>query len=166
MKASLPEPTSPVNPIPERRSGLDRRLQRGIRSLFNSRRRRRSAGRRRHDRGYVDIYDRGSWGIALAVMAMSFVDATLTVLQIGRGAVREANPLMNVALARGGIFVFFSLKASMTAFPLAVIILHKEWSLARYMARLCFWFYILILLYHLYLIWGYTGASAPIHPPF
>jgi len=153
--------------IPDRRSDPDRRRQGSFPPQFSSQRRRRSSGRRKSDRGgYVDIYDRGSWGVAMAVMAMSFLDAVLTVLQIAKGAVREANPLMNVTLAWGGVFAFFSLKACMTAFALAIIILHKEWTLARYMARLCLWFYILILVYHLFLVWGYTGAGAPFRMPF
>lgn len=153
--------------LADRRGGPDRRRQGRFPPQFSRQRRRRSCGRRNTDRGgYVDIYDRGSWGLAMAVMAMSFLDAVFTVLQIEKGAVREANPLMNAVLAWGGVFAFFSLKACMTAFALAVIILHKEWTLARYMARLCLWFYILILIYHLFLIWGYTGAYAPFRMPF
>ena len=102
----------------------------------------------------MDIYGRGSWSVALAVMALSFVDAVLTVLQVEKGMVREANPIMNAVLAWGGTYVFFSLKAAMTAFALAIIIMHKEWTLARYMIRLCLACYILILIYHLYLVGG------------
>jgi len=153
--------------ISDRRRDHDRRRQDSFPPQFSSQRRRRSSGRRKTDRGgYVDIYDSRSWGIAMAVMAMSFLDAVLTVLQIEKGAVREANPLMNMTLAWGGVFAFFSLKACMTAFPLAIIILHKEWALARYMARLCLWFYILVLLYHLFLVWNYTGAVPSFHSPF
>ncbi len=122
---------------------------------FASFRRRSSRGRRKTDRGgYVDIYDRGSWVVALTVMALSFVDAVLTVLQVEKGIVREANPIMNAVLAWGGAYVFFSLKAAMTAFALAIIIIHKEWALARYMARLCLACYIVILIYHMYLVSG------------
>jgi hypothetical protein len=96
-------------------------------------------------------------------MGMSFLDAILTVLQIEKGAVREANPVMHLTLAWGGVFAFFGLKACMTALPLAIIILHKEWALARYVARVCLWFYVVILVYHLYLICGYTGSSPIFH---
>jgi hypothetical protein len=96
----------------------------------------------------------------MSVMGLSFVDAILTVVQIERGFVREANPVMNLVLAWGGTYAFFSLKAAMTAFALAIIIVHKEWPLARYMARLCLACYILILLYHLYLVSGSTGVTA------
>jgi len=98
-------------------------------------------------------------------MVMSFLDAILTVLQIQRGVVREANPIMNMTLTWGGIYAFFCLKASMTAFALAIIIVHKEWALARYMARLCLWFYVVIMFYHLYLVSGYAGAAARFFMP-
>lgn len=93
-------------------------------------------------------------------MVMSFLDAILTVVQIQRGAVREANPVMSLTLTWGGIYAFFCLKALMTAVALAIIIVHKEWALARYVARVCLWFYVLIMFYHLYLISGYAGVAA------
>ncbi len=159
MKVSASAANSAKSSPLERRGGSDRRRQRAFPSLFNRPRRRKSAGRRAGDRGYVDIYDRKSWILALTIMAMSFLDAVLTVLQIERGTVREANPLMSVVLAWGGVFMFFSLKACMTALPLAIIFVHKEWPLARHMVRLCFLCYVLILFYHLYLIWQYTGVT-------
>jgi hypothetical protein len=94
----------------------------------------------------------------MAVMALSFLDAILTVAQIERGTIREANPVMNLVLIWGGVYAFFSLKAAMTAFALAIIILHKEWTLARYMARLVLCCYVLILCYHLYLVGAYGRA--------
>jgi hypothetical protein len=145
----------------ERRQGRDRRAPVGFPPQFSHFRRRRSKGRRNMDPGgYVDIYDRGSWTIAIAIMALSILDAVLTVSQIERGLVREANPIMNVVLAWGGVYTFFSLKAAMTAFALAIIILHKEWSLARYMVRICLLCYILIIFYHLYLVGGHAGMIA------
>jgi hypothetical protein len=142
----------------ERRCGLDRREVPIFPPRFSGQRRRKSKGRRQNDRGgYVDIYDRKSWAIAMSVMCLSFLDAALTVYQINRGVVREANPIMSLAIEWGGVYAFFSLKAAMTAFPLAVIMLHKEWLLARQVARLCLGFYIVILLYHLYLVGSFAG---------
>ena len=139
--------------IVERRSGKDRRTRASIRSLFSLQRRRRSPGRRRTDRGgYVDIYDSRSWYVAISVLALSLLDAILTGLHVLRGTASEANPLLNAALRQGGIPAFFSMKAVMTVFPLAIIMLHKEWTLGRYAARLCLWSYILVALYHLYLV--------------
>jgi hypothetical protein len=150
-----------AGPSPERRRSPERRQPAPFPPQFSSFRRRRSRGRRRNDLGgYVDIYDRQSWIIALSVLALSCADAVLTVLQIEKGVVQEANPLMDVVLAWGGAYAFFCLKAAMTAFALAIIILHKEWTLARRMARLCLFFYILILIYHMYLVSNHRGLLA------
>ena len=146
----------------EKRGGKDRRQPSTFPPRFSSHRRRHKKGRRKTDSGaYVDIYDRKNWWIAMAVMGLSFLDAILTVYQIEKGNVREANPIMNMAIAWGGVYAFFSLKAVMTALPLAIIILHKEWLLARYMARLCLFFYIAILIYHLFLVSDLTGTGLP-----
>jgi hypothetical protein len=158
MKSTSHDGTASDGQIPERRNGTDRRAPAGFPPQFSSQRRRRSRGRRKSDRGgYVDIYDRGSWIVALAVMALSCVDAILTVKQIETGIVREANPIMNLVISWGGVYAFFSLKAAMTAFALAIIFLHKEWPLARYMARLCLCGYLLTLCYHMYLVSAHSG---------
>ena len=145
----------------ERRRGSDRRTAPSFPPKFSNHRRRRSKGRRKTDRGgYVDIYDRGSWILALSVLGLSLLDAILTVYQIQKGIAREANPLMNLILTWGGVLAFFSVKTAMTAFPLAIIILHKEWAFARHVARLCLGFYVLILLYHLYLVNNHGTVQA------
>jgi hypothetical protein len=145
---------NPSNPgFVERRSGKDRRAHATFPPKFSSFRRRRSSGRRKTDRGgYIDIYDRGSWAVAISVLILSGIDAILTILQLKRGVIREANPVMDMVLSWGGIYTFFSLKAAMTAFALAIIMIHKEWLLARYMARVCLGCYVLILCYHIYLV--------------
>jgi hypothetical protein len=137
--------------LAERRSGVDRRA-RTLR-IFSGYRRRRSKGRRETDRAnYIDIYDAGSWGVALSVLILSIMDALLTSFQISIGKSQEANPLMHMVIVRKGIYAFVGFKAAMTALPLAIIMLHKEWKLARYAARLCLGSYILIAFYHIYLL--------------
>lgn len=140
--------------LPERRSGVDRREPPSLASLFSRPyRRRRSRGRRKSDPGaYVDLYDARSWGIALAVLIMSCLDALLTGLHLTRGSARELNPLMNAVILYGGLPSFFSVKAAMTVFPVAIILIHKEWALGRFAALACLWAYVLITVYHLYLI--------------
>ncbi len=90
--------------------------------------------------------------MAISILLLSSLDAVLTGLQIRSGFFREANPLMNAVLIHGGAYSFVSIKLAMTAMPLAIIILHKEWAIARFAARVCLWAYILLSLYHLYLI--------------
>ena len=125
-----------------------------ISSIFSPpHRRRRSKGRRQTDSGaYVDVYDSRSWSIAIAVLILSFLDAVLTAFQVTGGYARELNPVMNAVLSQGGLTAFFGVKAAMTVFPMAVILVHKEWALGRFAARLCLWSYVLIFFYHMYLI--------------
>ncbi len=154
--------TNPPNtyPIVERRSGLDRRTEPTFPPRFSGYRRRASKGRRKTDiGGYVDYYDSWSWGIALSVLIMSLIDALLTGLQIHGGRGQEANPIMSAVIHLGGVYSFVSLKTAMTALPLAIIILHKEWTLARYAARLCLGSYILVLIYHLFLLARYDSLA-------
>ena len=90
--------------------------------------------------------------MAISILLLSTLDAVLTGMQVRSGFFHEANPLMNAVLIHGGIHSFVSVKLAMTAMPLAIIILHKEWAVARFAARLCLWAYVLLTFYHLYLI--------------
>jgi hypothetical protein len=140
--------------LPERRSVVDRRGPSAFLSIFSSPyRRRKSKGRRKTDRGaYVDVYDSRSWSIAIMVLILSFFDAVLTAFQVTAGSAREVNPVMNAVLSQGGVTAFLGVKAAMTVFPMAVILVHKEWALGRFAARLCLYSYVLIFFYHMYLI--------------
>ena len=140
--------------LAERRSRTDRRGEASLRTVLSSRqRRRKSRGRRKTDRGaYVDIYDPRTWCIVLTILILSFMDALLTGLHVIRGSARELNPLLKVILDCGGLPAFYSAKAAMTILPMSVLLIHKEWTLARYAARLVLWAYILLSLYHLYLL--------------
>jgi len=92
-------------------------------------------------------------------MVLSILDAILTGLQLSQGRITEANPLMDKVIRWGGVYTFFGIKAAMTAFPLAIIILHKEWILGRFAARLCLWCYIMVCIYHLWLVFGVPAVS-------
>jgi hypothetical protein len=100
--------------------------------------------------------------IVLFIIALSLLDAVLTALQIWSGTIEEANPLMNMVISRGGIVMFFIVKAAMTTLPLALIILHKEWKIARYAVWVCVLAYSLISLYHVYLI-IVNGSLSPLN---
>jgi len=148
----------------ERRRIADRRRKSGFPPHIAIMRRRRSAGRRKTDSGgYIDIYDVRTWAVALGVMTLSVLDALLTGIQLSRGRITEANPLMNTVIQWGGVYTFFSIKAAMTAFPLAIIILHREWLLGRFAARLCLWCYILVSIYHLWLVFGVPAVATALN---
>jgi hypothetical protein len=151
----------------ERRSGFDRRNRGVIFSLFkNKNRRRKSIGRRKTDSGgYVDAYDFRTWGVAVSILTLSLMDAILTGLHLQKGSAQELNPIMNAVINYGGIPAFFGIKAMMTILPVAIIVLHKEWTLGRYAARLVLWSYILLSIYHLYLIYGMQKLAIAFHFP-
>jgi hypothetical protein len=107
------------------------------------------------DKGsYVDIYDSRTWSIVVTVLVLSCMDALLTGFHMTRGSARELNPILSAILTYGGLSAFFTFKAAMTILPLAIIMIHKEWTLGKYAVRLCLWAYILLSVYHLYLIFG------------
>ncbi len=138
------------------RTGIDRREPASFFAFWGSKhRRRKSRGRRATDKGaYVDIYDARTLGIVIAVLLLSLMDAVLTGLHMIRGSAKELNPLLNAVLAHGGLPAFFAVKAALTILPMAVILIHKEWTLGRYAARLCLITYLLLSFYHLYLVFG------------
>jgi hypothetical protein len=139
----------------DKRSEIKRRSPVKIHRLLNLRhRRRRTIGRRKTDKAaYVDVYDYRAWGIAVAVMLLSGLDASLTSLHIIKGTAKEVNPIMDALIRNNGLFAFFGVKALLTAIPIIIIIVHKEWTIGRYAARLCLFSYILLACYHAYLIY-------------
>ena len=115
--------------------------------------RRKSRGRRKNDPGaYVDIYDAGSYGIVFAVLALSLLDTALTHFHLKRGIAGEANPIMRSIIESGGFPSFYSAKIAMTTLPIVVIIIHKEWSFGKYAARFCLWVYIVLSLWHIFIL--------------
>lgn len=140
--------------VAERRSGTERREAASFWILFaRGPRRRKSRGRRNTDRGaYVDIYDFRTWGIVIAVMLLSLLDAVLTRMHLLRGTAKEWNPVMRVVIEEGGFPAFYAAKAAMTILPMAIIMVHKEWTLGKYAARLCLWAYVLLSCYHAFLL--------------
>jgi hypothetical protein len=145
----------------ERRSGINRRNPKSFFAFLRSQyRRRKSRGRRITDKGtYVDIYDPQTWCLVTAILLLSLMDALLTGLHMIRGTARELNPILNAVLTQGGMTAFFAVKAALTVFPVAVIMIHKEWALGRYAVRLCLWAYVLLSIYHLYLIFVVQKAG-------
>jgi hypothetical protein len=138
----------------ERRSGTDRRDAMPFSRLFARRPlRRKSRGRRKTDPGcYVDRYDCQSWVVSISVLILSLVDAVLTRMHLVQGTAIEANPIMRELIDHGGFPLFYVAKATMTFFPVVVILIHKEWPLGRFAAQLCLLAYILLTGYHLILL--------------
>jgi hypothetical protein len=138
----------------ERRSGTERRNAMSFRKLFIRRpMRRKSRGRRQTDQAaYVDVYDSRTWIIAITVLILSFLDAVLTKMHLIRGSAAEANPIMRMVIDHGGFSLFYIAKGVMTFFPVVVIMIHKEWALGRFAAKLCLLAYSILACYHIFLL--------------
>lgn len=134
---------------------MDRRKPASFPKLFSSDklRRRRNRGRRENDPGaYVDIYDSRSWYISIAVVCLSLLDAMLTQVHLTKGYAMEWNPLMSKIINDGGFVAFYAAKMGLTIIPMAIILIHKEWTLGKYAARLCLWAYVLLSCWHVFLL--------------
>lgn len=138
----------------ERRLTKDRRQHKFLQAFFSRHRRRRSTGRRKNDNGigYVDYSSRGIRLEIMSVLILSLADGVMTGAQIQAGRITEANPLMGLVIARGGIYCFLGSKIALTAIPMVFLLFHQNWRLARVAIRICLGIYILIVVYHLILL--------------
>lgn len=96
--------------------------------------------------------------MAGAILLLALVDALLTVIHVGGGSATELNPVLRVAIDQGGWVAFFAVKGALTVIPVFLIMVHKEWAFGRFAARLCLWSYLLLALYHLYLLLNNPGV--------
>jgi hypothetical protein len=173
MEAHNLEPRSPLEPADQelgspdrtggdRRSGPDRR-HRSTRfwdSLLGRRQRR--DGRRTEDRDglYVDVYRRRDVLLLAGIFLFNIFDAffTLRWLDMGGG---EANPLM-AKLLEGGDLIFLIQKCFVVGVWLVILIVHKNFRVARTGLWSLLAIYGLLLLYHLYHVAVQTN---PVLPP-
>ncbi len=114
----------------------------------------RIAPRRRHDaaqKPYVDLYSWRSFGLILAVLAMSILDGFFTLYLVDAGA-HEVNPIMRYALSHSPIF-FLVAKYCLTGAALVLLLIHKEFYLFRGKLRAKYFFLIFLNLYFLLVIY-------------
>ncbi|MCA9501594.1 MAG: hypothetical protein H6748_13000 [Spirochaetaceae bacterium] len=91
---------------------------------------RRSRGRRASDApGYVDRYTRTDVALLLAIFLLNVADAFFTMLWLERGG-REANPVMDFFLDIGP-YAFLAQKCLVVGFWLVLLLVHKNYRLAR-----------------------------------
>ena len=159
----MAESTTPIEPVtdsganptwPEvdRRSGLDRRAQptRFWDSLLG--RRQRIAGRRSGEQGdvYVDRFGRGDVMLVLAIFALNIFDALATLVWLQRGG-SEGNPLMDLAIQAGNS-VFLFQKCIVAGLWLLVLLVHKNFRIARIGLWVLLGVYGTLALYHMFLV--------------
>lgn len=133
----------------ERRSGVDRRAQptRIWDSLLGRKQRKRGRRKGETENIYVDVYQRRDVVLILGILILNILDAffTLRWLDMGGG---EANPIMDQLIAHGGDVAFLIQKCLVVGIWLVILIVHKNFRIARLGLLALFVIYGLLLFYH------------------
>lgn len=141
----------------DRRDGPDRRrvhpLLADWRWAFKGRR---HGPRRVGEPGWVDHYDMRLVGMTIAVIALSGLDAVLTLNLLGTGLIREANPLMRF-LIEHDVQIFVNLKTALTASGLLLMVVASHATIfgrlrVRTMLHAVLGLYVLLIGYELTLL--------------
>ena len=132
----------------DRRSSADRRAKP---TLFLSRYwligRRRGGRRTGEDIDiYVDRYTTYEWLIIIALFVLSIADLTLTLVHLSHGGA-EANPIMALAY-KGGDMAFGTIKMSVTAVCLSLLLVHIRFRRIPYLLAFTFLLYAGVFIYH------------------
>ena len=145
----------------ERRRGQDRRKAptRGWDSLRGFHRRKRGRRATEKDNIYVDSYSRRDVALTIGVLILNILDAffTLRWLDMGGG---EGNPLMEL-LIRTNDILFLLQKCVVVGLWLVILIVHKNFKVARLGLWGAFILYTGILFYH----FGLQAGPPPPQPP-
>lgn len=137
---------------PDRRAGSDRRHRpTPFWSAFLGPRRR-HGGRRRGEgnRTYVDRFTRRDVLLVLAILLLNVLDALFTLIWLQRGGI-EGNPFMAWILELGNS-AFLVQKCFVVGLWLLLLLVHKNFRLARVGLWALAGIYSLLILYHLALI--------------
>ena len=118
-------------------------------TLFGGRRR---GGRRdgESENTFVDQYSGRMWVLLVWVAMMNAGDSFFTLLHLQDGGI-ELNPVAEQMLQTGRLG-FVALKSFLITLPLAVLCLHKNFSLARLGLWIAAGTYSLLLAYHVSLL--------------
>ena len=132
----------------DRRRHRDRRLAptRGWDSLLGFRQRHRGRRTGERDNIYVDRYSRQDVALMLGIFVLNILDAffTLRWLEMGGG---EGNPLMDM-LIRTNVQIFLLQKCVVVGLWLVVLVIHKNFRIARVGLWAALILYTGILFYH------------------
>ena len=116
---------------------------------------RRKFGRRdgESENSFVDLYHRRDTAMLVSILVLNLLDAFLTLIHIDRGGA-EANPLMERLLEVGNETFLFH-KAAVVGSLLLVLVVHKNFTIARRAMWVILAVYSLLFVYHVSLqIWA------------
>jgi len=148
QESSPPDTQAPVYRGPDRRRRPTPRLSRF--TFWGGRRKQaRRAGER--ETSFVDQYDIRLWLIVLWVSLMNIADSFFTLVHLQNGGI-EANPFA-AALLETGRTGFVLWKCGLISAALVVLVIHKNFLVARAGLKLSIVVYTGLCLYHLALFW-------------
>lgn len=135
-------------PDVNRRDGDDRRDQptRAWDSLLGFRNRKRGRRDGEGQNVYVDVFTRADITLMLSVFVLNILDAFFTLRWLRMGG-SEGNPLMDV-LIRSDEVIFLIQKCLVVGGWLIVLVIHRNFRIARYGLWIAFFLYAGILIYH------------------
>jgi hypothetical protein len=151
------QPTTGKRPRDDRRRAPERREKPTsfIDSLSGMARRRHGRRDGESTNSYVDVYRHSDVGLILAIFILNVFDAVFTLAWLQRGGA-EANPFMDHLLNEGDS-VFLIQKCFVVGVWLLVLVVHKNFRIARVGMWMLLGLYGVIFVYHFYL--GLSGVS-------
>jgi hypothetical protein len=99
---------------------------------------------------FVDLYSTRLLAVVLLLLALSCIDAWLTLALLEKGAVVEANPFMAFFL-NYGILPFSLIKFVITAIALIVLCVLKNVRITRISLPIAIKIYLAVIIYEIYL---------------
>ena len=140
--------SEPASPDIDRRKQGDRRLAptRGWDSLLGFRQRHRGRRTGERDNIYVDRYTRQDVALMLGIFVLNILDAFFTLRWLEMGG-SEGNPLMDM-LIQTNVQIFLLQKCVVVGLWLVVLVIHKNFRIARIGLWAALILYTGILFYH------------------
>jgi len=145
-EAGLPE--EPQSPNGDRRIGDDRRDSptKSWDSLFGFHRRERGRRTGESENIYVDAYSKHDVALTVSILVLNILDAFFTLRWIDMGG-GEGNPLMNVLIETSDL-MFILQKCLVVGLWIVILMIHKNFRIARFGLWGALILYAGILLYH------------------
>src|SRR5262245_61878623 len=100
---------------------------------------------------YVDRYRWSEWALVLGILALCIADYWLT-LEIVKAGGSEANPLMEMLLAKGH-GVFGLVKIGVTLLGVLFLLIHIRFRRVNGVTQVLLMLYCLLMLWHLWVRW-------------
>ncbi len=136
---------------PENREGEDRRKNPTpmvSKYLFKGRRRWNRRLSDPKERYYVDRFGKKAWVAVITILVLCGLDAGFTMYHIDKGYT-EANPLLDMLMGIPGDLCWIIIKYFITALGLLILLVHKNFTLARIATIVIVIMYCLLIFWHL-----------------